>query len=62
MTNITNPDQMTDDARLDEMAGILATGLLRLQSRRLGREKERAFSPDNCLAVPPDTSPHAMDP
>ena len=62
MTNITNPEQMTDGARLDEVASILAMGLLRLRSRRLGREKEREFSPDNCLAVPPDTSPHATDP
>ena len=61
MTNTTKSGQMTDGARLDEVANILATGLLRLRSRRFGCGKERGFFPDNCLAVPPDTSPHAMD-
>ena len=61
MIDTTNPDQTTDGARLDEVANILATGLLRLRSRRLGREKEREFSSNNRLAVPPDTSPHAID-
>ena len=59
MIDTTNPDQMADGERLDEVAGVLATGLLRLRSCR---EEKREFFPDNCLAVPPDTSPHAMDP
>ena len=33
MTNTTNPDQMTNGERLDEVAGILAMDLLRLRFR-----------------------------
>lgn len=58
MINTTNPDHMTAGSRLDEVAGILAAGVLRLRSRR---GKERAFSRDNCLEVSRQTSPDAID-
>ena len=45
--------------RLDEVTEILAVGLLRMRVRR---EKEREFSPDNCLAAPIASSPHATGP
>ena len=59
MTDTTDPDQMTDSGRLGEVADILAAGVLRMRPRR---EKEREFSPDNCLAAPIASSPHATGP
>ena len=34
MINALDPDRMTPDERLDEMADILAAGVLRLKKRR----------------------------
>jgi len=50
--NAAKADEMADADRLDEIAAILAAGLLRLRRRRRG---ERRFSTENCLEVPAET-------
>ena len=50
MTHGTDPDKMTASARLDEVATLLAKGLVRM------RTKERV-SPDNSLGCPAENSP-----
>ena len=62
MTGKNDPDQMTDAERLDETAGILAAALQRLRTRARGGQEKREFSRDNCLEVPIETSPPAIDP
>ena len=47
MNNGMDPGQMTPVERLDEMATILASAMLRLWKRT----KARAFSRDNCLGI-----------
>ena len=59
MTHAIDPDQMTGAERLDEVAKILATVLLRL---RPGRMKKRRISRDNCLEVSGEISPPAINP
>jgi len=39
MINALNPDRMTTDERLDEVAEILAIGIIRLQSRKLSSDQ-----------------------
>ena len=53
-----DPDRMSADERLDEVAGILATGLLRM--RRQGGEKRR-FSGRNCLEAGRRRRPHGAE-
>ncbi len=61
MTNTDDTDRMTDSERLEEVAALLALGLLRLQVRQAGGQKKREFFRDNGLAVPPETSPPVSD-
>ncbi len=54
--NALRPDRMTTAERLDELASILAAGLIRLQAR-----KSRQLSPDtgaSCLDLSPHLSGH----
>ena len=62
MTGENDPDQMTAAERLDETASILAAGLQRLGARARGARAEREICRDNCLEVPLETSPPAIDP
>jgi hypothetical protein len=64
MTNGMDPGQMTPDERLDEVALLMATGMLRLWRTRPGAEpvaaSPRAFSRDsgrNSLGCPAETRP-----
>lgn len=47
-----DPEMMTAEERLQEVAHILAAGLLRLRHRQAG---ESRFSRENCLEVPAET-------
>jgi len=47
-----DPEAMTAEERLDEVAAILAAGLLRRRRQQMG---EGRFSAENCLEVPPET-------
>ena len=51
------PGAMTDAECLDEVATILAVGLLRLRAKPAVCQKKREISRDNCLAVPSEISP-----
>ena len=56
MPNALDPNRMTTAERLEEVASILATGLIRLRSR-----KSRQLSTDqgdSCLDFPPPKSGH----
>ena len=53
-----DPDKMTAPRRLDDLARLLATAMLRLW---LNRRKEREFCRDNCLGCPDETRPPAVD-
>ena len=46
MTNGTDPDQLSPDERLDEIAEILALGLMRLRARK---SSELAADRGECL-------------
>ena len=59
MMNGTDPEKMTAEQRLQELAMLLAPGLLRLWSKR--REPRQSLS-GNCLELPAETSPPAIDP
>jgi hypothetical protein len=52
MTVGLDPESMTAQERLNEVAAILAAGLLRLRCRQAG---EGRFSTGNCLEVPAET-------
>ena len=60
MTNGMDPDKMTEAERLDEVAQILAAGILRLRAKAGSPRKKRLFFRDNCLEVPAETVPHAI--
>jgi hypothetical protein len=56
VTNALHPDRMTTAERLDELASILAVGLIRLRAR-----KSRQLSldrGDSCLDLPEPLSGH----
>jgi hypothetical protein len=53
-----DPDRMTADERLDEVAGILAAGLLRMR-RQVG--EKRRFAGRNCLEVSRRKRPHGAE-
>ena len=50
--NAVKANEMADAERLDEIAAILAAGLVRLRRRRA---EERRNSTGNCLEVPAET-------
>ncbi|WP_085440172.1 hypothetical protein [Magnetofaba australis] len=55
MINTIHPDQMPPDQRLDEVAAILAAGVIRLQLKKSGESgKPESYSLDNGN----QTSPH----
>jgi len=55
-----NPVSLSPEQRFRELAGILAAGLLRLESDRRSAAHSAAENPPesgaNCLDVPPDSS------
>ena len=53
-----DPEKMTSEERLEELAMLLATGLLRSGPKR--QEKGR-IPPENRLELPAETSPPAID-
>ena len=62
MTSESKPTDMSPDARFDELASILAAGVLRLRtSRNRSAERPEATSTNvletgpNCLEVPRET-------
>jgi len=57
----TDPSRMTPAERLEEVAAILAAGLMRIMARSRVTSKKREISRDNCLDVPPETRPPAVD-
>ena len=59
---VMQPGAMTDTERLDEIAQLSATGLLRLTKRAKKSGKKRQILGDNCLAVPAEISPHVSGP
>ena len=61
MADENDADQMPDTQRLDEMAGILAAGLLRLLAKHAPAREKREISRDNCLGCPGETRPPAVD-
>jgi hypothetical protein len=59
MTNGADPEHLTADERLTEVAEIFACGLARLHAR-----KSSSLSRDcgeSCLDFPPDQRGHAVD-
>jgi len=57
MPNGLEPDRMTDDERLDEVAELLAVGILRHHVRQLQVAEKRRFLSQNQLAVSAPKSP-----
>ena len=57
MSNPLSPDLMTPDERLDEVAQILAAGLVRLRQRECDSDCSRLEKND--LDLSPDRSVHA---
>lgn len=56
-----NPQNMSDDERLDEVASILARGVLRLHGRTfplVSAEKNLPESSQTCLDLSTRLSPH----
>jgi hypothetical protein len=60
MTNAISPDQMSAAERLDEIAGILAVGLMRLQARQ--SSSLSAPNGDSFLDFSPPKSGHGRKP
>jgi hypothetical protein len=56
MHNALHPDRMTSAERLDEIADILAVGLIRLKARKSRRLS--ADARDSCLDYTPHQSGH----
>jgi hypothetical protein len=56
MHNALHPDRMTAAERLDEIADILAVGLIRLKARKSRRLS--ADAGDSCLDCTPHQSGH----
>ncbi len=54
--NPLHPNQMTPAERLDELASILAAGLIRLRARQ--SSKQSADRGDSCLDFPGHQSGH----
>jgi hypothetical protein len=61
MNREDKPNEAAKSEPLDEVANLLALGLLRLRARHVGGRKKREISRDNCLEVPPGTRPTAVD-
>jgi hypothetical protein len=61
MTYGTDPDRMTGQEPLEEVAMILAAAFLRLRARHGRPAKEREFSRDNSLGCPAETRPPAVN-
>ena len=49
------------DSRLDEVAELLAEGILRARLRRNRKRNDRREQSGNCLALCPTASAHASD-
>ena len=59
MTNTVHPDQMSPDQRLDEIAAILAAGVIRLQLKKSGESgKPERYSLDNGNQTSPYDTVH----
>lgn len=56
MINALSPDRMSTAERLDELASILAAGLLRLRARKSSQLS--ADRGESCLHFPPDQCRH----
>lgn len=54
--NALDPDHMTTDERMDELASILAIGLIRLKARK--SRQLSADQGDSCLDFPAPRSRH----
>ena len=54
----SEPEAMTDAECLEELAQLLATGLVRAMKRSEKYCKKREIFRDNCLAVPEEKGPH----
>jgi hypothetical protein len=61
MSNGTEPDKMTSAKRLDEVAVILASAMLRLRAKHASSPKKREFPRDNSLGCPGETRPPAVN-
>jgi len=61
MADAHDTDRMIDAQRLDEVAGILATGLCRLRAKHVSAPKKREISRDNSLGCPAETRPPAVN-
>jgi len=61
MSNGTDSDKTTPAERLDEVAMILASAMLRLGAKRVSGQKKREILRDNCLGCPAKTRPPAVD-
>ena len=60
MANALDPNLMTAAERIDEIAAILAAGILRLKARQAARPvRDRG---DVCLAIPARPSRHGRKP
>ena len=60
MINALSPDRMSTAERLDELASILAAGLLRLRARKSSQLS--ADRGESCLHFPPDQCRHGPVP
>ncbi len=61
MMDGTGPDKMTPADRLEEVAAILAAGLLRIMARSRLTSEKREISRDNSLGCPGETRPPAIN-
>ena len=61
MADERDADQMTDTQRLNEVAGTLAAGLLRLLAKHAPSRGKREVLRDNPLGCPAETRPPAVN-
>ena len=62
MITATHPNQLTPDQRLDEVASILATGILRLRQKKAQTAANReSFPLDNRNRLTPYGTPNHID-
>ncbi|MBF0184717.1 MAG: hypothetical protein HQM06_10065 [Magnetococcales bacterium] len=62
MITSTDPSHMSQEQRLDEIAGILANGVLRLRLKTVQQHENREnFSLDNGCRMRPDGTPKPID-
>ncbi len=62
MDNFKNPNQMTHDQRYDEVASILAAGILRLRLKKAQTNENRElFILDNGNRMVPYGTPNHVD-